>query len=102
MRQIPTAAQEEAIAHIVGGATVILFQIVLVHGEAAAAGSVAVNVTEGVKPEKRYLGTANVKIRDHLVLVVKAGGLVLIQIREAGVGPSVAGIRRIGRIDIPR
>ena len=101
-RQIPTATQEEAVAHIVGGAPIILFQIVLVHGEAAAAGGVAVNVTEGIKAEERNLGAANIEISDQLVLVVKAGGLVLIQVGEAGVGPGVAGIRRVRRIDVPR
>ena len=97
-RQIPTATQEEAVTHIVGGAPVILFQIVLVHGEAAAAGGVAVNITEGIKAEKRNLGAANIEIGDHLVLVVKAGGLVLIQVGEAGVGPASPGFAGSGAL----
>src|SRR5208283_2856964 len=96
VRQIPTASHEEAVTHIVGSASVVLFQIILVHREAAAAGCVAVNIAEGIEAEERKLGTPNVEIADQLILVVKAGGFVLIQVGDGGIGPCVVGIRRVG------
>src|ERR1035437_3409376 len=47
--QIPTAPQKKAVPHIVGGAPVIFFQIVRVHGEGVGPSGVAVSVTKGIK-----------------------------------------------------
>ena len=74
----------------------------MVHGEAGADRGIAVGVTEGIEAEERYLGAADIEIGNQLVLVIEAGGLILIQVGNAAVRPRAAGIGRVRRVDVPR